>query len=361
MAATRTTPVVRPVWRAMSARAAATSASTFSAWTSRSSPAGGQLDALRRAPQQRQPELGLEPADLLRERRLGDVERLGRAREVLVARDRGEVLELPQLQGVGPHPQVRDRAAGLEHELAGLGLPAAVPVLERARRERDVDHDLLAGVGLDHGEADEPALRALDRAVRARRVDLDDLAAAARAGVDQPHGRAVHRQVVPGRVAEAVAERQQRLDRRRGSRSPGPRRRAGRRRPGVTDGRPSSDAGQVIGRRPPGSAAPKSTSASALPASWPGNQHSSTPGHLVQPRQQHRRARVDHDDRARLRLVDASHELVLAAGQRERVAVEALALDLRRRADDHDRDVGLARERRRRARTRPPRRTAPRG
>ena len=40
MAATRTTPVERPVWRAMSARAAATSASTFSACASRSSPAG---------------------------------------------------------------------------------------------------------------------------------------------------------------------------------------------------------------------------------------------------------------------------------------------------------------------------------
>ena len=110
---------------------------------SRRGPAGPRPPAvsstpLRRAPQQRQPELGLEPADLLRERRLGDVERLGRAREVLVARDRREVLELPQLH-VDAHAQVRDRAARLEHELARLGLPAAVPVLERARRERDVD------------------------------------------------------------------------------------------------------------------------------------------------------------------------------------------------------------------------------
>ncbi len=42
------------------------------------------------------------------------------------------------------------------------------------------------------------------------------------------------------------------------------------------DGRPSSDAGQVIGSRPPGSTSPSSTSASALPNSWPPNQVSST-------------------------------------------------------------------------------------
>ncbi len=39
VAATRTTPRVTPVWRSMSAFARATSASTASAWTSRSAPA----------------------------------------------------------------------------------------------------------------------------------------------------------------------------------------------------------------------------------------------------------------------------------------------------------------------------------
>ena len=121
----------------------------------------GQLDAARGPPKQRQPELRLQPPDLLRERRLGDVERLGRAREVPVARDRREVLELPQLHDAR-QPQVGDAAAGLEHERARLGLPAAVPVLERALRERDVDDHLLAGVGLDDGEAREPARRPLD-------------------------------------------------------------------------------------------------------------------------------------------------------------------------------------------------------
>ncbi len=58
---------------------------------------GRQLDAAARAPQQRHPELGLEPPHLLRERGLGDVRGLGRAAEVTVPRHGDEVLELPEL------------------------------------------------------------------------------------------------------------------------------------------------------------------------------------------------------------------------------------------------------------------------
>jgi HEAT repeat protein len=59
-----------------------------------------------------------------------------------------------------------------------------------------------------------------------------------------------------------------------------------------------------------------------LLAREPGEQHSR---HLVGPGQQHRRAGVDHDHGVRVRLRDAADELVLATGQRERAAVEALA------------------------------------
>jgi hypothetical protein len=61
---------------------------------------GGQLDAAARAVQQRHAELRLEPADLLRERRLGHVDRLRGAAEVAVARDRGEVLELTEIHAL---------------------------------------------------------------------------------------------------------------------------------------------------------------------------------------------------------------------------------------------------------------------
>ena len=64
-------------------------------------PGGRDLDAGAGALEQLQPELALEPAHLLRERGLGDVELLGRAREVAMARDRREVLELPQVHACG--------------------------------------------------------------------------------------------------------------------------------------------------------------------------------------------------------------------------------------------------------------------
>ena len=101
----------------------------------------------------------------------------------------------------------------------------------------------------------------------------------------------------------------------------------------------------MVGSRPPGSAAPEQhvgeRVAELLPGE-PGEQHG---GDLVGPRQQHGRAGVDDHDRARVGRGDAPHELVLAAGQRERRAVEALALDLLGRADDDDRDVGVAGQR----------------
>ena len=58
---------------------------------------GRQGDATARAPQQRHTELRLQPPDLLRERRLGDVRGLGGAAEMAVPGDRDEVLELTQL------------------------------------------------------------------------------------------------------------------------------------------------------------------------------------------------------------------------------------------------------------------------
>ena len=58
---------------------------------------GGRHDASRRALEQLGAELGLEPPDLVRERRLGDVQLLGRAREVAVAGDRLGVAELAHL------------------------------------------------------------------------------------------------------------------------------------------------------------------------------------------------------------------------------------------------------------------------
>ena len=190
----------------------ATSASTASAWTSRSAPAAVSSTPCDVRRSSVEPELGLQPPDLLRERRLGDVERLGRAREVPVARDRREVLELAQLHVLDTRRSATERPASSMNSPGSVCQPA-VPVLEGARGERDVDDDLLARGGLDDREAHEPARRALDRAVRARRVDLDDLAAAPRARccTAAPCEPSIA-EVLPARVAEPVAERQQRLD-----------------------------------------------------------------------------------------------------------------------------------------------------
>jgi hypothetical protein len=60
-------------------------------------PRGQQLDAARRAPQQRRPDVGLEAADELRERRLGHVQPGGRATEVQLLPDGDERVQLTDL------------------------------------------------------------------------------------------------------------------------------------------------------------------------------------------------------------------------------------------------------------------------
>jgi hypothetical protein len=69
-----------------------------------------RLRAARGPPQQRHPELGLEPADLLGERGLGDPQRVGRARELAMPRDRDEVLELAELH---PPQAIHNLAKGV--------------------------------------------------------------------------------------------------------------------------------------------------------------------------------------------------------------------------------------------------------
>ena len=60
---------------------------------------GRELDAARGAVEQRLSELGLEAADLLRERRLGDVQAFGGAAEVPLLGDGDEVAQVPELHG----------------------------------------------------------------------------------------------------------------------------------------------------------------------------------------------------------------------------------------------------------------------
>ena len=62
----------------------------------------GRGDAPARALEQRGAQLALEPADLVRQRRLGEVELLGGAREVAVPRHRLHASQLPEL-----HPNDR--------------------------------------------------------------------------------------------------------------------------------------------------------------------------------------------------------------------------------------------------------------
>ena len=60
---------------------------------------GRELDAARGPVQQRLAELGLEAADLLRERRLRDVQALGGAAEVPLLGDGDEVAQVSELHG----------------------------------------------------------------------------------------------------------------------------------------------------------------------------------------------------------------------------------------------------------------------
>nr|WP_288118423.1 hypothetical protein [Thiomonas sp.] len=58
-----------------------------------------QLDAPRRPLQQLHAKLGFELADLRRDRRLCDMEMLGRARETALAHDGIEVPQFPEIHG----------------------------------------------------------------------------------------------------------------------------------------------------------------------------------------------------------------------------------------------------------------------
>ena len=84
-------------------------------------PGVGQRDLVRRAPQQLDAELALEQAHLPAQRRLRDVQALGRAREVALGRHGDEVAQPAQL-GHAPdasrraRPQARMR--GRARELA---------------------------------------------------------------------------------------------------------------------------------------------------------------------------------------------------------------------------------------------------
>ena len=60
---------------------------------------GRELDAARGPVEERLPELGLEAADLLRERRLRDVQALGGAAEVPLLGHGDEVAQVPELHG----------------------------------------------------------------------------------------------------------------------------------------------------------------------------------------------------------------------------------------------------------------------
>ena len=160
-------------------------------------------------------------------------------------------------------------------------------------------------------------------------------------------------EVLPARVAQAVAERIQRrapvalvgavadedalvvgerpVDRLRG-------------------GQPVGRAGHVVGRRPPGSASPSSTSASAWPNSWPGNQVSSTAGTSSAHGSSTGAPGVDDDDRARVgrprrARTSSSWRPGSASESRSKPSLSTSSVV----PDDDDRDVGRRGEPPRRA------------
>ncbi len=95
-APTVTCPTSTPRTACISVCAASSSASTRRARATSSVAGLGHLHPARRPVDQAQPELVLEPADLLRQRRLGDVLTRRRAREVTFLGQRDEVAELAQ-------------------------------------------------------------------------------------------------------------------------------------------------------------------------------------------------------------------------------------------------------------------------
>jgi beta-glucosidase len=262
---------------------------------------------------------------------------------------------LAELDG-GGEGEGGGRGARGQEKRAGFGGPALVgPVLEGALGDEDADRDRLAGVRVDRGEAGQPLGRAIDRRVRPGGIDLDDFPAATRAGVPHLHaGRdpgsairgAVQREGLmgPRRVADAVTEREQGFpavavvgavaDEQAlvvGQHAVG---RLGRgqsvlgRRPG--HGQPAAGLGvaeQHVGER-----------VTVLLAAEPGQQHRRR---VLGPGQQDRGAGVHYHHGPGVGRDDLADQVVLAAGQGQRGAVEALALHLRGGADhDHGRVAG---------------------
>ena len=90
-------PRTSPRSSAISSRTPSSSATTLRARAATASPASVGATAAAGALEQLGAELGLEPADLVRQRRLRDVELLGGAREVAMAGDGLDVYELAQL------------------------------------------------------------------------------------------------------------------------------------------------------------------------------------------------------------------------------------------------------------------------
>ena len=101
----------------------------------------------------------------------------------------------------------------------------------------------------------------------------------------------------------------------------------------------------VVGKRPPGSAAPTRTSANArshLLSPEPALQHG---GDVIGPRHGDRGSGVDHHDGPVIGRGHAANQLLLAARKLQILAVVALTLGLARRTDAHDRHIGVRRRR----------------
>ena len=83
---------------------------------------GRELDAARGPVEERLPELGLEAADLLRQRRLGDVQAFGGTAEVPLLGHGEEVAQVPQLHGSASAIHIRNIA---NQHLIGVALRIA--------------------------------------------------------------------------------------------------------------------------------------------------------------------------------------------------------------------------------------------
>ena len=200
-----------------------------------------------------------------------------------------------------------------------------------ARRRGDVElHDLAAGpvAGVGDRHLDD------ERARRGRATSADDVGVAER----------------ERRVREAVAEREPHRQV-AGSRTSGTRRTRPRRSGGSpwspgklpNDGLCSSRTGIVVGSRPPGSASPVSTSASAGAISWPPNHTWSTAATSSTQAWSTGAPALTTTTVRGLAAATARISVVLLAGQVHRPAVEALGLPLVVGADDDDGDVGVGR------------------